>query len=391
MLRGAVLDQGLALFFQGPHSFTGEDVLELQGHGGPVIVQLLIKELLHLGARLARPGEFSERAFLNGKIDLAQAEAIADLIHASTEQAARAASRSLQGEFSDKVRTLTQAVIELRIYIEAAIDFAEEEIDFLGDLALLQRFKQTEFELEALLQGAKQGSLLRDGLHVVLAGKPNVGKSTLLNILSGKESAIVTELPGTTRDILREQIQIEGLALHLSDTAGLRETQDRIELEGIKRAQQEIASADLLLQVIEAADSLDSLSISKTQPTLIIRNKIDLLKETPAVSQFKGHTVISLSAKENQGLKLLHEAIKAVAGFSEQSEGTFSARGRHLFALQKAQVAFKAAYLQVQSSRAGELIAEDLRQMQKQLNIILGEFSNEDLLGRIFSSFCIGK
>lgn len=400
---GAVLDQGLALFFPSPHSFTGEDVLELQGHGGPVIVNLLLQRLLGLGARLARPGEFSERAFLNGKIDLAQAESIADLIQASTDAAARSALRSLQGEFSRRIHALVEALIELRTFIEAAIDFAEEEIDFLSDGSLHQRFKDLLGKMETIQNGARQGSLLREGLSVVIAGKPNAGKSTLLNLLSGKDLAIVTAIPGTTRDTLREQIQIDGLPLHLIDTAGLRDTLDPIEQEGIRRAHNEIEQADLLLYLTDAQDPDPLTPLSRLRrergrgegldfpPIIFIRNKIDLTQEPPSLQEQDSFTVVSLSAKEQTGLDLLKNAIKTTAGFSTQPEGGFSARQRHLDALEKAWHFLKHAFHQLKTTRAGELIAEDLRLAQKHLNEITGEFSTEDLLGRIFSSFCIGK
>lgn len=390
--EGQVLDQGLALFFPGPNSFTGEDVLELHGHGGPVLVDLLMRRVLQLGARLARPGEFSERAFLSGKIDLAQAEAIADLIQASTEAAARSAVRSLQGEFSKEVQLLTETVIQLRMYIEAAIDFADEEIDFLSDQGLEQRFQMLVDTMTSLQKNARQGSLLRDGLSVVIAGKPNVGKSTLLNLLSGKELAIVTDVPGTTRDTLRDLIQIDGIPLHLVDTAGLRETDDPIEKEGIRRAHKEIEMADLILYLVSAEEELATLSFEKKNiPTVIIRNKIDLVKEGPSVQRYQNLPLVSLSARENLGVELLKDTIKEAIGFTTQNEGTFSARQRHLDALKRAREALDQAYLQLKQNRAGELIAEDLRHMQKALSEITGEFTTEDLLGRIFSSFCIGK
>lgn len=388
---GEVLDQGLALFFQGPRSFTGEDVLELHGHGGPVVVELLTRRVLELGARLARPGEFSERAFLNGKIDLAQAEAIADLINASTEQAARSALRSLEGAFSQKIHGLTEKLIEVRAYLEASLDFAEEEIDFLSDNSLKERFIALLDNFSELSLSAKQGSLLREGVKVVIAGKPNVGKSTLLNTLSGKELAIVTDFPGTTRDPLREHLQIDGLPLHIVDTAGLRETQDPIEAEGIRRAQKEIEQADLLLYLLDPEEALPDKASLPPLPLLFIRNKIDLKNEAPSLSEQEGYSVIALSAKKNQGLDLLKTALKKAIGFSTQNENTFSARQRHLDALSRAQAWLSKAYQQLLQTRAGELIAEDLRQAQKALSEITGEFSTEDLLGRIFSSFCIGK
>jgi tRNA modification GTPase len=387
-----VIDHGIAIFFSAPHSFTGEDVLELQGHGGPVIVNLLIENILALGARLARPGEFSERAFLNGKIDLAQAEAIADLIHAATEQAAKSAMRSLQGDFSHKIKKLVEAVIQLRMYIEAAIDFAEEEIDFLSDQHLHQRFKNIHAEVIAVKNAARQGTLLRDGITVVIAGKPNAGKSTLLNKLSGKDLAIVTDIPGTTRDILREHIHIDGLPLHIMDTAGLRETLDKVEQEGIKRAYKEIEQADLVLYLVEGEDLAEFIpAIPDTVPIIIVRNKIDLTHDNPTVDQHGNKTFVAISAKMNVGLDLLKAAIKSSIGFSTHNEGTFSARQRHIDALERAAQSLTAAYHQLIETKAGELVAEDLRQAQRALDEITGEFSTEDLLGRIFSSFCIGK
>lgn len=399
--QGETLDQGLALFFPGPQSFTGEDVLELQGHGGPILVNLLLKRILSLGARLARPGEFSERAFLNGKIDLAQAEAIADLIQASTEAAARSAMRSLQGEFSRHIQSLVEILIELRTFIEAALDFAEEEIDFLSHEGLHHRFEELLEKMALIENTARQGSLLREGLSAVIVGKPNTGKSTLLNLLSGKDLAIVTDLPGTTRDVLREQIQIDGLPIHLIDTAGLRDTQDPIEQEGIRRAEQEMKQADLLLYLLDAREehSLQDLSLSLQEKNqngkraflIFIRNKIDLAGEAPSLSKEDAYSLVSLSAKTQAGLELLKTAIKTAVGFSQGEEGCFSARERHLDALEKAKGFLNQAYHQLKTSRAGELIAEELRLAQNCLSEITGEFSTEDLLGRIFSSFCIGK
>lgn len=387
-----IIDHGIALFFPGPHSFTGEDVLELHGHGGPVIVNLLIQKILTLGARLARPGEFSERAFLNGKIDLTQAEAIADLIHASTEQAARSAIRSLQGDFSNKVKNLVEAVIQLRTYIEAAIDFVEEEIDFLSNENLHKRFEHIQAEVSAIKKAARQGSLLRDGITVVIAGKPNVGKSTLLNQLSGKDLAIVTDIPGTTRDTLREHIHIDGLPLHVIDTAGLRETTDKVEREGIRRAYKEIEQADLILYVIEGNEAFEPLpTLPSSIPLLIVHNKIDLIQEAPTVIKQGDKTIISVSAKKNFGMDLLKETIKSHIGFSTLNEGTFSARQRHIDALNRATQFLTTAHKQLIETKAGELVAEDLRQAQLALAEITGEFNTEDLLGRIFASFCIGK
>lgn len=385
------IDQGLAIYFEQPHSFTGEDILELHGHGGPIVVNLLIQHILTLGARLAKPGEFSERAFLNNKLDLAQAEAVADLIQAGSEQAARSALRSLQGAFSTEISQLTESVIELRMYIEAAIDFAEEEIDFLSDQKLQEKFTQALSQLATIKKNAAQGSLLREGINMVIAGKPNVGKSTLLNLLSGKELAIVSAYPGTTRDLLREQIHLDGIPLHMIDTAGLRTTQDPIEQEGIRRAKQEIKNADLILYVVAANEVFTEEEIDPKIPVIIVRNKIDLTQEKPAITHQQGKTVISLSAKHHLGIDLLKETIKAMIGFTGENTNIFSARQRHLDALETATVHLKTAYQQLLENHSTELIAEDLRQAQKALNEITGEFTTEDLLGRIFSSFCIGK
>lgn len=382
------IDEGLALYFPAPHSFTGEHVLELHCHGGPALVNCLIKSILKNGARMARPGEFSERAFLNDKIDLVQAEAIADLINAASEQAVQASFRSLQGEFSKKITLLVEALIQLRIYIEAAIDFAEEEIDFLKDTALLNQLTNIIQQLESIQAAATQGSLLREGITAVIAGKPNVGKSSLLNRLSGKETAIVTDIPGTTRDVLREYILIDGMPMHIIDTAGLRESEDIVEQEGIRRAREEMKQADLVLLVVDATDQHDP---GYSKNTVLIRNKIDLLDEKPAIRHKKDQTIISLSAKEDKGIDLLKEHIKATVGYQQTSEGTFSARCRHLDALARAKVFLDTALEQLKTKAAGELAAEDLRQAQHALSEITGEFTSDDLLGRIFSSFCIGK
>jgi tRNA modification GTPase len=388
------IDEGIALFFPGPHSFTGEDVLELQGHGGPAVVDCLIQRILTLGVRLARPGEFSERAFLNDKMDLAQAEAIADLIDAASEQAARNALRSLQGEFSKKIHVLVEALIRLRIYVEAAIDFVEEEIDFLSGEQVSNDLINILKNLAAIQASATQGSLLRDGITAVIAGQPNVGKSSLLNQLSGKDSAIVTDIPGTTRDVLREHILIDGMPMHIIDTAGLRDSDDRVEQEGIRRARNEIVRADIVIFVKDAthSDSADLLAEIPEHAALItVRNKIDLLNETPSLVKENQHTIISLSAKAGLGIDLLKTHIKACAGFNTNIEGNFSARRRHLDALTRARNFLLNGQQQLVEHRAGELLAEDLRLAQNALNEITGEFSSDDLLGRIFGSFCIGK
>jgi tRNA modification GTPase len=400
---GDTLDEGLALFFPGPHSFTGEDVLELQGHGGPVVLDLLLRRCVALGCRLARPGEFSERAFLNDKLDLAQAEAIADLIEASSAQAARNALRSLQGAFSRHVHHLTEQLIGLRIYVEAAIDFPEEEIDFLADGKVLAMLDQVRADLSAVQREAGQGALLRDGMTVVIAGRPNAGKSSLLNLLAGREAAIVTEVAGTTRDILREHIHIDGMPLHVVDTAGLRNTDDQVEKIGVERALQAIEGADRVLLVVDATapEALDPFALwpeflaAPPAPNKItlIRNKADLTGEPFSLLESEdGHVTLSLSAKmPGEGLELLREHLKTCMGYQQTAESSFSARRRHLDALQRACGYLQHGRDQLTLAGAGELLAEDLRMAQHALGEITGAFSSDDLLGRIFSSFCIGK
>jgi len=397
-----VLDEGLALYFPGPHSFTGEDVLELQGHGGPVVLDLLLRRCVQLGARLANPGEFSERAFLNDKLDLAQAEAIADLIEASSEQAARNALRSLQGEFSRRVHGLTERLISLRIYVEAAIDFPEEEIDFLADGHVLSLLDGVRTDLAGVLREAGQGALLRDGMTVVIAGRPNAGKSSLLNALAGREAAIVTEIAGTTRDVLREHIHIDGMPLHVVDTAGLRNTDDQVERIGVERALKAIGEADRILLVVDATapEADDPFALwpefldLRPEPAKVtlIRNKADLSGESVMLEACNdGHITISLSAKSAEGLDLLREHLKACMGYEQTSESSFSARRRHLEALRQASTHLEHGHAQLTLAGAGELLAEDLRMAQQSLGEITGAFSSDDLLGRIFSSFCIGK
>ncbi|VXC72595.1 GTPase [Pseudomonas sp. 9AZ] len=397
-----VLDEGLALYFPGPNSFTGEDVLELQGHGGPVVLDLLLRRCVQLGARLARPGEFSERAFLNDKLDLAQAEAIADLIEASSEQAARNALRSLQGEFSRRVHGLTERLISLRIYVEAAIDFPEEEIDFLADGHVLSLLDGVRADLAEVLREAGQGALLRDGMTVVIAGRPNAGKSSLLNALAGREAAIVTEIAGTTRDVLREHIHIDGMPLHVVDTAGLRDTDDQVERIGVERALKAIGEADRILLVVDATapEADDPFALwpefldQRPDPAKVtlIRNKADLSGESVVLEVCNdGHVTISLSAKSTEGLDLLREHLKACMGYEQTSESSFSARRRHLEALRQASTHLEHGHAQLTLAGAGELLAEDLRMAQQALGEITGAFSSDDLLGRIFSSFCIGK
>lgn len=392
------LDQGLGLYFPGPNSFTGEDVLELHGHGGPVVMDMLLGRTLELGARLARPGEFSERAFLNDKIDLVQAEAIADLIDCSTRQAARLAMASLQGEFSTRVHALVERLIHLRIYVEAAIDFPEEEIDFLSDGKVSEDLLSIQHELDNVFASATQGSVVREGMSVVIAGQPNAGKSTLLNRLAGREAAIVTDIPGTTRDVLREQIQIDGLPLHVIDTAGLRESTDRVEQEGIRRAWDEIRRADRILLLVNDALGITELErdilrqLPQPGPGLsIVRNKCDLSGSMPGIQQGELGPEIRLSAKAGEGIDFLRQHLKDCIGYQPAGEGGFIARRRHLEALARAQGFVADGAAQLAGLSAGELLAEDLRQAQQALSEITGEFSSDDLLGRIFSSFCIGK
>lgn len=396
------LDQGLTLFFPGPHSFTGEDVLELQGHGGPVVMDLLLKACLAAGARQARPGEFSERAFLNDKLDLAQAEAIADLIEASSEQAARNALNSLQGVFSDRVNALTESLIALRIYVEAAIDFPEEEIDFLADGHVLTQLEAVQAELTQVQRQAGQGALLRDGMTVVIAGRPNAGKSSLLNALAGRDSAIVTDIAGTTRDILREHIHIDGMPLHIIDTAGLRDTDDQVERIGVERAMAAIGEADRILLMVDAsqpeANDPDQLwpEFLMVKPdaakVTLIYNKVDLTGDSVGIATADdGSVSLRVSASQGEGIELLREHLKACMGFEQTGESLFSARRRHLDALEDAATHLGHGYQQLTLMGAGELLAEDLRMAQQSLGSITGAFSADDLLGRIFSSFCIGK
>jgi len=385
--EGELLDQGIALYFPAPHSFTGEEVLELQGHGGPIVMDLLLNSTLKLGARLAHPGEFSERAFLNGKMDLAQAEAIADLIDSASTQAARCALRSLQGEFSAQIHALVDQLIWLRSYIEAGIDFVDEEIDLLADGQVFEKIKTLISDLDKILDKAQQGYLLKEGMRIVLVGEPNVGKSSLLNCLAGRDTAIVTPIPGTTRDVVRDQIQLDGMPLHITDTAGLRETDDPVEQEGIRRTQLALKEADLVILLLDDRhpDDKASLLAEIDQPPLIIRNKIDLSGHDVGISE---EGVLYLSAKTGAGIELLRAYLKEKMGLQTSSEGSFMARRRHLDALQRAKMALTIA---LNHAHATELLAEELRQAQEALGEITGEFSADDLLGQIFSSFCIGK
>ncbi|MEE9350913.1 MAG: tRNA uridine-5-carboxymethylaminomethyl(34) synthesis GTPase MnmE [Thiotrichaceae bacterium] len=387
------IDDGIALYFPAPNSFTGEDVLELQGHGGRVVLDMMMRRCLELGAVMAKPGEFSERAFLNDKLDLAQAEAISDLIDSSSEQAARSAIRSLQGEFSSKVNELLKALIQLRMYVEAALDFPDEEIDFLADDAVTSKISIIQQKLGTLSSTAKQGSLLRDGMHLVIAGRPNAGKSSLLNALAGQDTAIVTEIAGTTRDVLRESINLDGMPLHIVDTAGLRESDDPVEQIGIERAWQEIEKADLILLLMDVQTGLGKEEqeilekLPSHLPLLKVFNKIDLLK--PETTH--DNDTIKISAKFDTGIEELREALKKRMGYQAETESTFIARRRHLHALDETQEAVDRGEVQLKEFAAGELLAEELRIAQDALGRITGEFTPDDLLAEIFSSFCIGK
>ena len=399
------IDEGLALYFQQPNSFTGEDVLELQGHGGTMVLSLVLQRAIELGARLARPGEFSERAFLNNKIDLAQAEAIADLIDSASEQAARCAVRSLQGTFSKQIKQLIESLINLRIFVEAAIDFPEEEIDFLKNERLLTNLNTLTDSLKSVCKQARQGAILKDGMEVVIAGRPNAGKSSLLNALSGRDSAIVTDLAGTTRDVLREYIDIDGMPIHLIDTAGLRESDNPVEQEGIRRAWAEIAKADRVLLVIDGSQTKEREPLKlwpefieklpDTKRVTVVVNKIDLFDHTLAESNQHINAsetpLIHLSAKQDTGLDTLKTHLKDIMGYSSNAENGFIARQRHLDALNSASEALARGLIQLTQYNAGELLAEELRYAQDALSEITGEFTSDDLLGRIFSSFCIGK
>lgn len=394
-----IIDQGIALFFPNPHSFTGEDVFELQGHGGPVVLDQLLKTILSLGSdisniRLAKPGEFSEQAFLNNKLDLTQAEAIADLINAESEQAARSAMRSLQGEFSSNINNLVQELINLRIYVEAAIDFPEEEIDFIKESTVISDLEKIFENLNSLLSKANQGVLLQEGMSVVIAGPPNAGKSSLLNLLSGKNSAIVTDIAGTTRDVLKEYIQIDGMPVHIIDTAGIRETDDVIEQEGVKRAREELYKADVVLCVLDSSKNshhnIEELlpDLPSHLPVIKIFNKIDLINFSPKQED----NSIYLSVKNNMGIELLKNKLKNIMGYeANNTQGNFIARRRHIDCLNQARNFLDQGLEQIKIHNAGELLAEDLRLTQEALSQITGEFSSDDLLGEIFSSFCIGK
>ena len=393
--EGGALDEGIALYFPAPASFTGEDVLELQGHGGPVVMQMLLERCLELGARLAEPGEFTRRAFLNGKLDLAQAESVADLIEASTATAARSALRSLSGRFSEEIHRLVDALIDLRMLVEATLDFPEEEIEFLEQARALPRLEEIRQQLQGVLDRARQGALLRRGLNVVLVGEPNVGKSSLLNQLTGEDRAIVTEVAGTTRDALRETVQIEGIPLHIVDTAGLRETEDAVERIGIERTWREIERADVILRLVDASvegsvsatEAIDA-RLPQTVERIIIANKIDLAGLEAGRVEENGVVRLQVSAKKGAGMELVRAELLRIAGWQAHGEDVILARERHLHALRAALGHIGAAAGQ---SAALELFAEELRLAQDALGEITGEFSADDLLGVIFSRFCIGK
>lgn len=396
-----MIDEGIALFFKAPNSFTGEDVLELQGHGGPVIMDALIQEALFAGARSAQPGEFSQRAFLNNKIDLLQAEAIAELINARSQQAAKSAARSLQGAFSKAINQLLEGLVELRVFVESAIDFPDEDIPLLENTKIVNNLNAIQNTLSEIKEKARQGALLSESAKVVIIGLPNAGKSSLLNVLCGQDSAIVTDIPGTTRDVLRENISLDGLLLELVDTAGLREAQDAIEQKGVALAQKEIALAQHLIVVVDGTVSgetnpnqLLNQWASELHPSVgvtVLKNKIDRLALKSRVEKKNEYTVIHASVKTGEGMGLLRDHLKKTFGQSGSEEGVFIARRRHLEALFQAEQVLLLAHSHFKENRALELLAEDLRQAQQALESITGRFSSDDLLGKIFSEFCIGK
>jgi tRNA modification GTPase len=397
--NGSAIDQGIVLYFPSPHSYTGEDVLEFQGHGGPAVMNLLLSCCIAAGARLAQPGEFTLRAFLNNKLDLAQAEGVADIIDASTAEAARCAVRSLQGEFSAAIHRLVQALTDLRMLVEAVLDFPEEETGFLRQIDIYAKLKALHTELECVRSSARQGSLLREGVHVVLVGQPNVGKSSLMNRLVGEEASIVTEIPGTTRDTIRQAVQIEGIPLYLIDTAGLHDTEDTVEKMGIARTHSAIAQADLVLLLVDSrlgvapADQIIMDSIPAELPVIYVHNKIDLLEEVSQVENGEGQITIHLSAKTGAGIDLLRAKLLEVVGWQPTNvgEGIFMARHRHLLALAETGAHLDKAIELAQRAVQLELLAEELRLAQRALSSVTGEFGADDLLGEIFSRFCIGK
>jgi tRNA modification GTPase len=391
---GEPIDAGLALFFPAPQSFTGEDVLELHGHGGPVVMDLLAARAIELGARPARAGEFTERAFHNDKLDLAQAEAVADLIDAGSAEAARAALRSLAGDFSRETDELAALVVQLRVFVEAAIDFPDEDVELLASEEVRARLEEISRRFERISRAAARGRALRDGLHVVIAGRPNAGKSSLLNALAGFDAAIVTEIPGTTRDLLRERINVDGMPIHIVDTAGLRDTADAIEVEGVRRARAEAARADLVLYVVDGLRGLgdaETAAIPAEPAAVVVWNKTDLPQAMPAPAFAHGAPVVAVSALTGAGLPALRERLKSAAGYQGVEAGVFTARRRHLDALARARTLFELAKARLGERSSFELVAEELRQAQRALGEITGEMTSDDLLGSIFGQFCIGK
>jgi len=392
--NGSLIDRGIAIFYQNPHSYTGEDVLELQAHGGTALMQILLARCIELGARQAEPGEFTRRAYLNDKIDLAQAEAVADVINAATMEAALSAIRSLSGEFSQSINSLLHQLIELRMYVEACLDFPEEEIDFITQGHVAEKIASNQQVLATIFSKAKQGALLREGIQVVLVGQPNVGKSSLMNALAGEEVAIVTPIAGTTRDAIKSAIQINGVPLHIVDTAGLRDTDDEVEKIGIARTYRATETAHIALLLVDTAHGIGNAekSILRRLPQEIgkiwVHNKIDISREGSRILEKDGETHIYLSAKTNEGLDLLKQYLLERVGYRQNSEGVFMARARHLEALKLVEQHLANANLQIKSA---ELVAEELRLAQESLSSITGEFTPDDLLGEIFSKFCIGK
>lgn len=389
-----LIDKGVAISFPGPNSYTGEDVVEFQGHGGVSVIRKLLETIISLDVRVAEPGEFTKRAFLNGKMDLVQAEAVQDLIQSSSEESALSAVRSLTGEFSEKINQILSELIALRVFVEATIDFSDEEIDFLESHEVSSKLYSLKLTLLNILESANQGAILRDGIHVAIAGKPNAGKSSLLNSLTKQPSAIVTDVAGTTRDVLKETIQIDGMPIHIIDTAGLHNSDNIIEQEGIRRAHTEINNADVVLLVYDASDKSVDLSILpesvKDKPKIVIKNKIDLTGSKTGIQNIQNNPEISISAKNGDGINIVRKALADFAGLNSNTEGVFLARKRHIIAINETLSFINSAISQLDGG-ASELVAEDLRQAGMHLGQITGEFSSDDLLGQIFSSFCIGK
>ena len=389
-----LIDKGVAISFPGPNSYTGEDVVEFQGHGGVSVIRKLLETIISLDVRVAEPGEFTKRAFLNGKMDLVQAEAVQDLIQSSSEESALSAVRSLTGEFSEKINQILSELISLRVFVEATIDFSDEEIDFLESHEVSSKLYSLKLTLLNILESANQGAILRDGIHVAIAGKPNAGKSSLLNSLTKQPSAIVTDVAGTTRDVLKETIQIDGMPIHIIDTAGLHNSDNIIEQEGIRRAHTEINNADVVLLVYDASDKSVDLSILpesvKDKPKIVIKNKIDLTGSKTGIQKIQNNPEISISAKNGDGINIVRKALADFAGLNSNTEGVFLARKRHIIAINETLSFINSAISQLDGG-ASELVAEDLRQAGMHLGQITGEFSSDDLLGQIFSSFCIGK